>query len=255
MGYIYCVGIGPGATSHLTKEAMDALIASSVIVGYKTYVELISPIIGEREVIATGMMKEVERAKIAVELAQDGKVVAVVSSGDSGIYGMAGLVIEVINELGIELAQDKIGLRVIPGIPAFVAAASLLGAPLVHDFCAISLSDLLTPWKVIEKRLRSAGEGDFVVALYNPRSKKRDWQLQSALAILGEYRDEKTPVGLVKRAMRQGETVEICHLSNVPIEKVDMESILIVGNSNTFKVGPFMVTPRGYFEKYSLKHD
>ena len=261
---IHCVGIGPGDEAHLTREALGCITSSDVIVGYRSYLQYIGHFIFEQEVISTGMTKEVERARAAVEEALKGRTVCVISSGDSGIYAMAGLVLEVTKALGLEVASLRRGqvdsmaetaplyVNVVPGVPAFVGASALLGAPLMHDFCSISLSDLLTPWEVIEKRLRLAGEGDFVVALYNPRSKKRDWQLEEALSILSDFRPPSTPVGLVKRAMRDGEEVEIFDLKGVPVEEADMESILIVGNSRTFVHGPFMVTPRGYLEKYSI---
>ena len=149
--------------------------------------------------------------------------------------------------------ESTIYFDVVPGVPAFIGAAARLGAPIMHDFCAISLSDLLTPWELIEERLSLAAKGDFVVSLYNPRSKKRDWQLARALEILGGHRSANTPVGLVKRAMRDGESVSVHKLVDFPVEEVDMESMVIVGNSNTFLVGPFMVTPRGYSNKYCLE--
>ncbi len=262
------MGIGPGDEAHLTREALSAITSSNVIVGYKGYIKYIEHFIFDQKLISTGMTKELERARAAVDEALLGNRVCVVSSGDAGIYAMAGLILEVCHELGLGVErfgasqngldedQDQqeptIYFDCVPGVPAFVGAASLLGAPLMHDFCSISLSDLLTPWEVIEKRLRMAGEGDFVVALYNPRSKRRDWQLAKALHIIGDYRQGETPVGLVKRAMRPGESVSIHQLRDFPVESVDMESIVIVGNSSTFLVGPFMVTPRGYLTKYSL---
>ena len=265
MKLIHCVGIGPGDDGHLTREALGAITSSDVIVGYRAYLEYISHFLLDQRVISTGMTKEVDRARAAVDEALNGKRVCVVSSGDSGIYAMAGLILEVCMELGIRVERYEkksftpktsndgpLFVNIVPGVPAFVAGAALLGAPLMHDFCAISLSDLLTPWELIETRLRNAGEGDFVVALYNPRSKKRDWQLPRALDILKDYREDKTPVGIVKRASRQGESVHIFTLNTVPVETVDMESLLIIGNSNTYVYGPFMVTPRGYLEKYEI---
>ena len=267
-GVIRCVGLGPGDEAHLTREALSAITSSNVIVGYKGYIRFIEHFIFDQEVISTGMTGEIQRVRAAVDKSLLGKRVCVISSGDAGIYAMAGLILEVCHELGIGVkrlcsmlneedeGEDQKGPTIyfdcVPGVPAFVGASALLGAPLMHDFCSISLSDLLTPWEVIERRLRLAGEGDFVVALYNPRSKKRDWQLTRALEIMGDYRRGETPVGLVKRAMRPGESVTVHTLNDFPVESVDMESIVIVGNSTTFLVGPFMVTPRGYLRKYSL---
>ncbi len=201
------------------------------------------------------MRQELERVHLALERAISGKIVSLVSSGDAGIYGMAGLVLEVCRAKGILLAPEPEGLQItfIPGVPAFAAAGSLLGAPLMHDFAAISLSDLLTPWEIIEKRLRMAAEADFVITLYNPKSKKRDWQIVRAQEILLDYRQGSTPVGIVSRATREGEEVTITDLENMLSFPIDMQTVVIIGNSRTFSHGPFLVTPRGYLDKYDVE--
>lgn len=200
------------------------------------------PIIEGKELFSTGMTHEVERCKKAIELAREGKRVAVVSSGDSGIYGMAGLILELLTE------KDKISVEVIPGVPAFVAAASLLGAPLMHDFASVSLSDLLTDWAVIEARIEAAASADFVIALYNPKSSKRVKGLGKALDIIGRHRDASTPVGIVRNATREDEEVIVTTLKDAPSfdDKIDMLTILIIGNSSSFAIDGRVITPRGY---------
>ena len=246
------MSLGPGDSEHLTPAAEKALMTSDLVVGYRTYIELIRPILGDRETVATGMRQELDRVRLALDAALQGKTVSLVSSGDAGIYGMAGLVLEVCRAKEIPLAPEPEGLQLtfIPGVPAFAAAASLLGAPLMHDFAAISLSDLLTPWEVIEKRLRMVGEADFVVAIYNPKSKKRHWQINRAQEILLEFRAGSTPVGIVSKATREGEEVTITDLENMHSYSIDMQTVIIVGNSRTFTYNSFMITPRGYLDKY-----
>ena len=215
-----------------------------VIVGYRTYMRLIEPSVLEgKETIETGMTDEVRRCQMAVEKILEGKDTAVVSSGDAGIYGMAGLVLQIMAE---EDLLNRAEVEVVPGIPALSAAASLLGAPLMHDFAVISLSDLLTPWEAIQSRVEVAAKTDFVIVLYNPRSKKRTRQLDKALEVISEHRGGETPVGLVKNAMREGQSVQMTTLSRLDKSKVDMLSILLVGNSRTQIIGNTMVTPRGY---------
>jgi precorrin-3B C17-methyltransferase len=253
-GRLLVVSLGPGDSDHLTPAAAKALKSSDLVVGYRTYVELIRPILGDQETVATGMRQELDRVNLALDEALKGRTVSLVSSGDAGIYGMAGLVLEVCRAKEIPLAPEPEGLKLtfIPGVPAFAAAGSLLGAPLMHDFAAISLSDLLTPWEVIEKRLRMVGEADFVVAIYNPKSKKRDWQINRAREILLEFRPGSTPVGIVGRATREGEEVTITDLENMHSYSIDMQTVIIVGNSRTFAYDSFMVTPRGYLDKYDV---
>ncbi len=205
---------------------------------------LVKSLTAGKEVYATGMTHEVERCARAVELANAGKIVAVVSSGDAGIYGMAGLVFELLAASG----DDNMKVEVIPGVPAFVAAASILGAPLMHDFASISLSDLLTDWPIIEKRLEAAAMADFVIILYNPKSSKRIEGLGKALSIIGQHRNGSTPVGIVRNAARENEEAILTTLENVPSlsERIDMLTVLIIGNSSTFLALGRMVTPRGY---------
>jgi precorrin-3B C17-methyltransferase len=229
-----------------------------VVVGYQTYVDLIADLLTHQEVVSTGMKAEVKRCQAAIDLVRGGRNVALVSSGDAGIYGMAGLVLEVCAAQGLKVGppdtdrEVDLYLEVIPGIPALAAGAALLGAPLMHDFASISLSDLLTPWEVIERRVAAAAEGDFVIVLYNPKSKKRDWQLQAVVDLILKHREPRTPVGLVGRAMRPGEEVVITTLEKLPVREVDMQTIVLVGNSQTFRYGDYMVTPRGYLAKYQV---
>lgn len=254
-GRLFIVSLGPGSSDHLTPAAKNVLNDSDVVVGYRLYVDLIRTILGNQEVVATGMRQELERVNVALDRAEAGKTVSLVSGGDAGIYGMAGLVLEICRAKGISLAPEPGGLQitVIPGVPAFVAAGSLLGAPLMHDFAAVSLSDLLTPWEVIEKRLRLAAEADFVIAVYNPKSKKRDWQLGKARQILLRSRKGSTPVGIIRRAMREDQQVTITDLEHMLSCPIDMQTVVIIGNSRTFSYGPFLVTPRGYLDKYDVE--
>ena len=206
---LFVVGIGPGSLDHLTKRAGDVLASVDVVAGYSTYIDLIQPLIQGKEIISTGMTREVARVEAAIEQALAGKSCAIVSSGDPGIYAMAGLVFETCRSKQIAIVpghkdvstdncEPALRLEVVPGIPALCAGASLLGAPLTHDFAAISLSDLLTPWELIEQRLEAAARADFVVVLYNPKSKKRTWQLEKAQRILLNHRDKNTPVGILR---------------------------------------------------------
>jgi len=252
-GSICIIGIGPGSLEHLTLKAKEALESCDVVVGYKTYIDLIKNLISGKEIFSTGMTKEVDRCQKAIELALQGKKVAVVSSGDAGIYGMAGLVFELLQGSAnpaflLPHPRSQIPVSVVPGVPAFCAAASLLGAPLMHDFASISLSDLLTPWEIIKKRLKMASEGDFVIILYNPRSKTRVSQIEGAIEIISMHRDGNTPVGIVKNALRDGEEIKITTLKEMPshYDFIDMSTILIVGNSATFISNNRMITPRGY---------
>lgn len=233
------VGIGPGDLSLLTFQARKALTEAEVIIGYSTYLELIQPLLEGKETVSSGMMKEVDRAKKAVELALQGKKVVVVSSGDPGVYGMAGLVMEIALPLGVQI-------EVIPGVTAANAAAAVLGAPLMHDFAVVSLSDLLTPWELIEKRLQAAGAGDFIVVLYNPASKKRKKQIKRTKEILLLYREPETPVGIVKNLYREGQEVIISDLENMLEQDIDMFTTVVVGNSQTYPMGDQLITPRGY---------
>lgn len=240
---ITIVGIGPGSYEDITPAAAEAIRNADVIVGYKYYFQFINGIKGEHaQCVDTGMKKETERAEEAFRLAGEGMNVVVISSGDSSIYGMAPLM-ESMNAL-----QGRgFNLRVVPGISAFQKAASLLGAPIGHDLCIVSLSDLLTPWQVIEKRIRAAAMGDFVTAVYNPRSHGRYWQLDRLREIfLEEGRSADTPVGIVRQAGREEQSIELTSLADLDTSRVDMLSVLIIGNSQTFVSGGRMITPRGY---------
>lgn len=241
-GRIGLVGIGPGALEHLTPKAKQEIENAEVIIGYKTYVKLIQSLIKpDVEVITGSMGREVERAKTAVMKALENKRVAVISGGDPGVYGMAGLVLEV-----AEREKANIPIEIVPGVTAATAAAATLGAPLVGDFAVISLSDILTPWNLIEKRLRAAAEADFVIVLYNPQSQGRREPLAKAHKILLEYRNPKTPVGIVKRAKRNGEEAIITTLREMLNYEIDMVTTLIIGNSTTYVINKRLVTPRGY---------
>lgn len=251
-GKLYLVGLGPGDTSQLTYRASRALAESEVIVGYRTYVHLIRGLLGGKEIIASGMRHEVARAKAALELATSGRVVAVVSSGDPGVYGMAGLIYELIHESGWN-RKNGIEIEVVPGVTALTAAAALLGAPLMQDFVAISLSDLLTPWETILRKLELATQADFVICLYNPSSAGRVRELAKAHEIFCRYRPPKTPVGVVRCAYRRGQQVIVTDLEHFLEYEIDMLTTVIVGNSTTCSFEGLMVTPRGYGEKYDLR--
>jgi len=247
------VSLGPGDPSLLVPAALAALAAADVVAGYKGYIELVAPELLEGKiVVSTGMMGEVERARQAVDHARAGRRTVMVCSGDAGIYAMAGLLLEILEAEGL---LESVPFAVVPGVPAFVAAAALLGAPLMHDFASVSLSDLLTPWEVIEKRLSLAAEADFVIAVYNPRSKKRHDHLERALALVGAHRPPDTPVGVVGRAYRPGQTVLATTLGAVDTAAVDMQTVLVIGNSATRRAGGFLLTPRGYHRKYSIGND
>lgn len=232
------VGIGPGDINCLTPEALYEINTADVVVGYKTYMKLVTELLVDKEVISNGMTLEVERAKQAVELAASGKKVVVISSGDPGVYGMAGLV--------LEMAEGKVPVNVIPGVTAATAAAASLGAPLMHDFAVISLSDLLTPWKTIVNRLEAAALGDFVIVLYNPRSKGRQQHVETAREVILWHRKPNTPVGIVRNARRGEETKVITTLEKMLDYEVDMLSTVVVGNSQTKVENGYMITPRGY---------
>ncbi len=242
MGKVTVVGIGPGSLMDMTERARRAIDEAEVLVGYHTYIELIEPLIKGREVIGTGMRQEVERCRAAVEAALT-KSVVVVSSGDAGVYGMAGLVLELL--LNIDKSQRP-AFEVISGVSAVNAAASVLGAPLMHDFAVISLSDLLTPWELITKRVELAAQADFVIALYNPKSHKRIENIREVQEIVLKYRSKNTPVGIVTGASRSNETKVITTLEKFTEESINMFSLVIIGNSTTYVKEGYMLTPRGY---------
>jgi precorrin-3B C17-methyltransferase len=243
------IGLGPGDPSYLAQKAEKMLREAEVVAGYKTYLRLMpEELLKGKETISTGMKSEIERCERAIDAALAGRSVAVVCSGDPGIYAMAGLVFELLEQRGL---LGSLPVEVVPGIPAFCAAAALLGAPLMHDFASVSLSDLLTPWEAIERRIRAAAEADFVIVLSNPRSKQRSWQLERAVEILLERRAPSTPVGVVRNASREGESVWLTTLSELDTQQVDMLCTLIIGSSRTRALGSSMVTPRGYLDKYN----
>ncbi|GAX91020.1 precorrin-3B C(17)-methyltransferase [Effusibacillus lacus] len=254
MGKIYVVGFGPGAYEQMTERARFAIENSDTIIGYKTYVDIVSGLISDKQIVRTGMTEEVSRAQEAVKLAKAGNTVAVISSGESGIYGMAGLVYEVLIEQGWK-PGDSPEIEVVPGVPALASCASLLGAPLMHDFVSISLSDHLTPWEVIAKRVEAAGMGDFVVVLYNPKSGRRTRQIEETQRILLKYRSPDTPVGLVKSAFREAQHVVVTTLEDMLNYEIGMLTTVIIGNSSTFNYHDLIVTPRGYQRKYTLSRD
>lgn len=247
-GKLYIVGTGPGEAQHITAIARRALNEADVIVGYNAYVNLIKDIVKGKPTLSTGMTQEVDRCQKAIELAASGKTVALVSGGDPGIYGMAGLVLELLKNTG-----QEVEVRVIPGISALNAGGALLGAPLIHDFAVISLSDRLTDWETIELRLKAAAESDFVIVLYNPKSKRRISQIEQARQILLQHRHANTPVGIVRAAMRDGENVILTTLNNMLTHEIDMQTTIFIGNTQSFIWKNWIVTPRGYEKRYASK--
>lgn len=244
---IQVVGTGPGNLDYLTPAAEKALLAADVVVGYRTYLDLIPGLLQGKEVISSSMLQEVDRCTRAFELAESGRRVVMVSGGDPGIYAMAGLIYEIAVE-----KNSSIPISVIPGLAAVNSCAARLGAPLMHDFATISLSDLLTPMEMIERRLHAAASADFVIALYNPKSKKRTEHIKKAREILLQYRKGSTPVGIVSAAMRDDEVVTLTDLASMLDADITMQSTVIIGNSTTFSWRGHMITPRGYRDKYSL---
>jgi precorrin-3B C17-methyltransferase len=224
----------------MTGQALEALRQAEVVIGYEGYFTGLEDLLAGKECKALPLTQELERARLTVELLRRGRVVCVISSGDPGVYAMASLVLEC---LGDECHDD---VTVVPGVSAVNAAAALLGAPLSHDFAVVSLSDLLTPWEAIERRLRAAAEADFVLAILNPKSQRRDWQFRRAQGILSEFRLPQTPVGVVRNAYRPGQSVERTTVASMTDFVVDMFTTVIVGNSQTHQCGNFIVTPRGY---------
>lgn len=250
-GVLSVVGIGPGNDEHITPKALQAITEAELIVGYSTYIKLVKHLIVGKEIVRTGMTEEIGRARAAVEAARDGKRVAIISSGDAGVYGMCGLVFQVLQEIGWTREQSP-ELRIIPGITALNACASLVGAPLGHDFCGISLSDLLTPWPSIRKKIDAAASADFVIGLYNPASGRRTRQIVEAQEIIRSHRPGTTPVGLVKSGYRRRQTIVHSDLDNFLDFEIGMLTTVLVGSTQTFMFEDYMVTPRGYTNKYSM---
>lgn len=239
-GRLLVVGLGPGDRAVMTGQALEALRQAEVVVGYEGYYTGLADLVAGKECLALPLTQETERARLAVERLRRGQIVCVISSGDPGVYGMAGLVLQC---LGDDPEED---VAIVPGVSAVNAAAALLGAPLGHDFAVVSLSDLLTPWGVIERRLHAAAEADFVLAILNPKSRRRHWQYQRAQEILAGCRPPHTPVGIVRNAYRPNQSIErttVAHMTELP---VDMFTTVIVGNSQTLRLGHGIVTPRGY---------
>jgi len=253
-GKLYIVGVGPGHHDHMTFRAKYAIEESDTIVGYETYVNIVQDLIEGKDVYRYAMTQEVERARQCIDLAKSGKIVSLVSSGDPGIYGMAGLIYETLAESGWD---PKTGLQVeiIPGVSALNSCASIIGSPLMTDFAVLSMSDLLVPWEIIIKRVEAAAQGDFVIVIYNPSSKKRIHQLQDTRKILLKYRKPSTPVAIIKGAFRDSQSVVLTDLENLEnhSDKLGMISTVIVGNSSTYNYKDLMINPRGYKSKYNLQ--
>ena len=247
---IYSIGIGPGGAEFLTPQAKRAIEAANVIVGYSFYFQHIEQLTAGKELIDTGMKKERQRAEAAFEKAESGNTVAVISSGDSGVYGMAPLLLEMKAE-----RNSSVELEVVSGISAMFAAAAKLGAPLGHDFCSISMSDLLTPWERIEKRIHAAAEADFVTAVYNPLSKGRFWQLLRLKEVFLENRSAKTPVGIVRNVGRPDESMKVIHLEDLAADMIDMFTVVLIGNSQSKIVDEQILTPRGYYNQSEKSED
>lgn len=241
---IYCIGIGPGDEKYFTPEAIQAIKKSNVLVGYKYYMSYVENLTKRKKQISTGMKKEQERAEAAFAEAEKGNTVAVISSGDAGVYGMAPLLWELKQK-----NNSAVEIEVVPGISAMFAAAAKLGAPLGHDFCSISMSDLLTPWEKIEKRIKAAAEADFITAIYNPLSQGRFWQLMRLKELFLEVRSPETPVGIARQVGREEENTEVIQLKDLDTSMADMFTVIIIGNSQTQKFENRMVTPRGYLSR------
>ncbi len=253
-GKLLLIGFGPGAHEHLTYRARAAIAEAEVVIGYTTYIKLIADLLEGKEVHRKGMSEELDRVHLAYDMAKQGRKVALISSGDICVYGMAGPALEVLTERGwMGLDDPDVEVEVVPGVSAVNAIASLVGAPLTHDYCTISLSDQLTPWPVIERRVIAATEGDFVVALYNPQSKRRTWQLPETVALmLAHGRSPQTPVAIVKSAYRRRQNIVLTTLDDLCNHKIGMLTTVLVGNSSTRFAAGRMITPRGYANKYDM---
>lgn len=255
-GKLYIVGVGPGNHDHMTFRAKKVIEESDTIVGYETYVNLVEDLIGGKDVYRYAMTQEVERAHQCIELAKEGRTVSLVSSGDPGIYGMAGLIYEILAESGWD-PKNGLPVEIIPGVSALNSCSSIVGSPLMTDFAVVSMSDLLVPWEIIIKRVEAAAQGDYVIVIYNPSSKKRIHQLQDTRKILLKYRKPTTPVAIIKGAFRESQTVVLTDLENLEkhSDKLGMISTVIVGNSSTYNYKNLMINPRGYQSKYNLQEE
>lgn len=243
MKKIYLVGLGPGGREQMTRQAWKALAEADVLCGYTGYVALVAKEFPEKETYTTPMTQELDRCRWALETAQKGKTVAMLCSGDAGVYGMAGPILQLAE------GMEGIEIQVVPGVTAALSGAAVLGAPLMHDFCVISLSDLLTPWEQIEHRLRCAARGDFSIALYNPGSKKRAGHLRRACEILLETKSPETVCGLVQNIGRPGQRHRLLTLAELKETEADMFTTVFIGASTTRRIDGRMVTPRGYENK------
>lgn len=251
-GRIMLVGLGPGSHDHLTARARAAIAEADTVIGYVTYIRLVAELLEGKEVIRKSMTEELDRAIEAFERARQGRKVALISSGDAGVYGMAGPTFEVLFQAGWT-PESGIEVEIIPGASALNTCAALVGAPLTHDFCAISLSDLLTPWPTIARRLDAVAAADFVVALYNPKSGRRTRQIVEARRLFLRHRRPDTPVAIVKSAYRPRQRIELTTLERMTECDIGMLSTVLIGNSNTFVRHGLMVTPRGYRNKYDVE--
>jgi precorrin-3B C17-methyltransferase len=252
-GKLFIVGIGPGHHEHMTFRAKQVIEESEIIVGYDTYVSLVEDLIAGKEVYRYAMTQEVDRANQAIHFAENGKIVSLVSSGDPGIYGMAGLIYEILADKGWN-KENGISIECVPGISSLNSCAALVGSPLMTDFAVVSMSDLLVPWEIIMKRVEAAALGDYVTVIYNPASKKRVHQLSDTRNIFLKYREPSTPVAIVKGAYRESQSVAMTTLDKM-LEHQDMLGMIttvIVGNSSTFNYSGMMINPRGYRSKYEL---
>ncbi len=250
-GKIMLVGIGPGSVEHMSQRARSAIAEADAVVGYAAYIKLVADLLEGKEVVKKAITEELDRAVDALERARLGKKVALISSGDAGVYGMAGPTYEVLFQAGWT-PDSGIEVEIVPGASALNSCAALVGAPLTHDFCAISLSDLLTPWPVIAKRLNAAAAADFVVALYNPKSGRRTRQIVEAQRLFARHRRPDTPVAIVKSAYRTKQRIEFTTLDKMSECDIGMLSTVLIGNSNTYVRDGLMVTPRGYANKYDM---
>jgi len=253
-GKLFIVGVGPGHHDHMTFRAKKVIEESDTIVGYETYVNIVQDLIDGKDVYRYAMTQEVERAHQCIDLAKSGKIVSLVSSGDPGIYGMAGLIYEMLAESGWD-PKNGLLVEVIPGVSALNSCASIIGSPLMTDFAVLSMSDLLVPWEIIVKRVEAAAQGDFVIVIYNPSSKKRIHQLQDTIKILLKYRKPTTPVAIIKGAFRDSQSVVLTDLENITnySDKLGMITTVIIGNSSTYNYKDLMINPRGYTSKYNLQ--
>jgi precorrin-3B C17-methyltransferase len=240
-GAIYVIGTGPGHPDYMSLHAIKCIAKCDTVVGYKTYIKQIEPLLVSKKVVVSGMRHELERCQQAVDLAMKGSVVAVISSGDAGIYGMAGVILELVAK-----QCPLLPVEIVPGITSAVSSASIAGAPLMNDFAVISLSDLMTPWHVIEKRIEAAAMGDFVIALYNPKSKERITQIEVFQSILLKHRPPQTPVAIVHNAMRDKQQLLLTTLIQMLEHPIDMTTTILIGNSQTVIANGRMITPRGY---------